>query len=121
MFKQRFLSLVNANNLKSFTTLSKATNIPNSTISHWLNEDKKPSMQNLITLADYFEVSIDYLVGRDIELDRNNLLHSQFSENDITLLIKIKKLNFAEQKLCVAYIDGINDSKTIKSYSCSFN
>jgi transcriptional regulator with XRE-family HTH domain len=32
----------------------------------WENGLREPTMSSLILLADYFGVSIDYLVGRDI-------------------------------------------------------
>lgn len=34
------------------------------TVSDWENERKLPSMENIIKLADYFHVSVDYLIGR---------------------------------------------------------
>lgn len=34
------------------------------TISNFENEQKKPSLDMVIKLADYFQTSIDYLVGR---------------------------------------------------------
>ena len=34
------------------------------TYQHYEADTKKPSFENLIALADYFDVSLDYLVGR---------------------------------------------------------
>lgn len=34
------------------------------TLSNFENEKKKPSLDMVIKIADYFQVSIDYLVGR---------------------------------------------------------
>lgn len=34
-------------------------------ISLWENGLREPTMTNLIALADFFDVTIDYLVGRD--------------------------------------------------------
>lgn len=34
------------------------------TISHYETGTREPNIQTLIKLADYFDVSIDYLVGR---------------------------------------------------------
>lgn len=34
------------------------------TISNFENEQRKPSLDMVIKIADYFQVSIDYLVGR---------------------------------------------------------
>jgi len=40
------------------------TELSQSAISNWELGNKKPSMDALITLADYFDVTIDWLVGR---------------------------------------------------------
>lgn len=38
--------------------------VKQNTISAWLSEKKEPSITSLWLLADYFQVDIDYLVGR---------------------------------------------------------
>ncbi len=44
--------------------LGKEVNSTKGTISNYENGNKKPSLDMLIKLADYFDVSIDYLIGR---------------------------------------------------------
>lgn len=44
--------------------LSADTGIPQSTICDWRKGVSFPKISALITIADYFDVSIDYLVGR---------------------------------------------------------
>ncbi len=36
-------------------------------ISLWENGLREPTLSNLLTLADYFELSLDELVGRNME------------------------------------------------------
>ncbi len=43
--------------------LAKAVNVSKGIISLWENDLREPKMSNLIALAKFFEVSIDYLVG----------------------------------------------------------
>lgn len=43
--------------------LSKCLNVSKGIISLWENGLREPSMSSLIVLAEYFDVSIDYLVG----------------------------------------------------------
>lgn len=43
--------------------LAKALNVSNGIISLWENGLREPKLSNLIILAKFFEVSIDYLVG----------------------------------------------------------
>lgn len=45
--------------------LSKKLGVHQSTICNWLNGKKEPSIESLWKLADYFDVSVDYLIGRD--------------------------------------------------------
>lgn len=48
------------------TQVAKATGLPQNTIS-WIELDKGiPNIQQCVILADYFGVSIDELIGRDI-------------------------------------------------------
>lgn len=43
--------------------LSKAIGVSKGIISLWENGEREPSMNSLILLAQFFNVSIDYLVG----------------------------------------------------------
>lgn len=43
--------------------LAKAINVSKGIISLWENGLREPKLSNLIILAKYFEVSIDYLAG----------------------------------------------------------
>lgn len=45
--------------------VATALNVSPKTISHWETGYTEPSINQLIQLADFFEVSIDELVGRD--------------------------------------------------------
>ena len=45
--------------------LSIATGLTQSCIAKWENGDRVPSIDAFIKLADYFDCSIDYLVGRE--------------------------------------------------------
>lgn len=44
--------------------LAAATGLRQNTVSAWLLGKKEPSIRSLWLLADYFNVDIDYLVGR---------------------------------------------------------
>lgn len=43
--------------------LSKAINVSKGIISLWENNLREPKLSNLISLAEFFKVSIDYLAG----------------------------------------------------------
>lgn len=44
--------------------LAKAIGVGQSSVSDWLNSKSEPSVENLWKLADFFDVSVDYLIGR---------------------------------------------------------
>lgn len=44
--------------------LAKSINVSQSTICNWLNGKKEPSVESLWKLADFFDVSVDYFIGR---------------------------------------------------------
>ena len=46
--------------------LAKSINVSQSTICNWLNGKKEPSVESLWKLADFFDVSVDYIIGRKI-------------------------------------------------------
>lgn len=45
--------------------LAKRINVSKGIISFWENGLREPTMSNLISLADVFGVTLDYLVGRE--------------------------------------------------------
>ena len=49
----------------NYNTLAKKTSIPVTTLSNYKNRGSLPSITQLSILADFFNCSIDYLVGRE--------------------------------------------------------
>ena len=49
------------------TELAKQLNTTLKTVSHWETGYTEPSVSQLIMLADFFNVSLDELVGRDFD------------------------------------------------------
>lgn len=48
--------------------LARRLNMPNHSISNYERGLRRPSFDALTTMADYFEVSVDYLLGRDPQI-----------------------------------------------------
>ena len=46
--------------------LGKIFCVANQTISFWESGAREPDMDMLLQIADYFDVSVDYLLGREI-------------------------------------------------------
>lgn len=62
-FSERLKELRSSKGL-TMQQLGKEIGSTKGTISNLENGNKKPSLDMLIKLADYFNISIDYLVGR---------------------------------------------------------
>ena len=73
-FTQRFSFLLADRNVTAYR-LSKDTGISDSMLARWKSGERLPSLESAIALADYFNVSIDYLVGRDDTPNRKEHLH----------------------------------------------
>lgn len=63
MFADIITKLLEENHLTAYQ-LSKDTQISESLISNWKNGRQLPNYTSLIILADYFNVSADYLLER---------------------------------------------------------
>lgn len=61
---QKIRSLASEKGL-SIAQLERELNLSNGSISRWKNA--APSSKGLVAVADYFDVSVDYLLGRDRE------------------------------------------------------
>ena len=64
MVVPRIRYLMEAHGLTQYA-LAKRLGISQSTLCNWLNGKKEPSIESLWRLADYFDVTVDYLIGRE--------------------------------------------------------
>lgn len=62
-FKDRFLSLCKEKGV-TFYRVSQDCFFDKSYISRWIHKDYFPSLELLEILSDYFDVSLDYILGR---------------------------------------------------------
>ncbi|WP_288572018.1 helix-turn-helix domain-containing protein [uncultured Weissella sp.] len=45
--------------------VADAIGVSNGTVANYENEKREPNIATLIKLADYFDVSVDYLIGHE--------------------------------------------------------
>ena len=78
--------------------LIKSIGLSNGQVGKWRNGTAKPSAENIKKLADYFNVSTDYLLGRtDEETSKDALKYALFNGADgITDDMYEEVLRFAE-------------------------
>ena len=70
IFSDRLKALKMANNVTSIA-IAKALNITKQSVHTWESMKTIPSADKLLELADYFDVSLDYLVGRSDDPTRH--------------------------------------------------
>ena len=63
IFAERLKELMAEENL-SQTKLANKIGIAQNTISAWLAKKKEPCINSLWLIADYFDVTVDFLIGR---------------------------------------------------------
>ena len=61
---ERLRELMKEENLNQ-VRLAEKIGIKQNTISAWLSEKKEPCIASLWKIADYFGISVDYLIGRE--------------------------------------------------------
>lgn len=100
MFSEIFNRLLKERKLNPLS-LAKQIGVPKSIVYEWKHGIREPSMENLIRLADYFDISLEVLTGRtdeDTEKTEKELFvllraARTISEEDHDALVKSFKAN----------------------------
>lgn len=85
-FQQRLIDLRNEKDLTG-QQLAAALHVSRDCIVQWENDDdRQPALDKLILLADYFGVSLDYMLGRsDCRSVDNEYIHQQLGLSDTAI------------------------------------
>ena len=99
-------SLINSKNY-SITKLAMNASVSESTINSYLNGQKIPSLTTLVSIANYLNCNIDFLLGRTN--NPANVDEIGMTENkDLNLLFyNIKSLPKEKQELVAAFVKGL--------------
>lgn len=103
----KILELLIDNNISEYR-LIKELNFNENAFRFWRNGRQKPSLDALVKIADYFGVSLDYLVGRE-GFDNKSEISTLKSNIPSKLRSKLEQLNDADFEI----VDGLVD--TLKS------
>lgn len=79
--------------------LAKIINVKNYTIGNWEQERSEPSIDEIVALADYFQISTDELLGR-----------KNFATGNIEIVGE--KINDKEKQLLLAFRNLDQDGQT---------
>ena len=104
------LNLLQENSGMNQKDLAKAIGLSLSIFTIWNKGNAKPGLKQLVKVAQYFNVSLDWLVfGDDAPInDLENVIKLDFSsQSEKELIDKFRELPDSYQKNVLAYIDGI--------------
>lgn len=96
--------LRNEKNL-TLNKLSEKINISPQVLSRYERGDREPDIKTLITLSDFFGVSVDYLIGRtdDFGVIKKAAELPALTREETELLTYFKKLNNLQQQKVIGY------------------
>ena len=93
-----FEKLLKKNNVKT-SDVSRATKISASTFSDWKNGVSQPKPDKLLLIAEYFNVSVDYLMtGKESEFTPEQSKLDLKISKDLVLKEAIKKYHSLSEK-----------------------
>lgn len=80
-------------------TLAKALNVTSASIGNYEQGSRMPRNQVLRKIANYFDVSIDYLLENDKILSPNSELYYSYSAPKNKLIDLIESTDISEEKI----------------------
>lgn len=98
---------------KGFSAVKIAVNskISDSTVNDYINGQKIPSLPTLISMGDYLNCNLDYLLDRtDNPININDLNKSEEDKELSQLFQNIMSLPNEKRQLVIAYVKGILNS-----------
>lgn len=90
--------------------IAKQLNLNRSTISGYETKDREPSYQTLAEIANFFHVSVDYLLDEDVIIIDNS--HTLSSDLEDELLNGYRKLSVESQKKLLEYMKLLTMTET---------
>lgn len=89
--------------------LAKKLNIRQTTVSSWENGVSVPDYPTLIKLADFFEVSTDFLLGRedDFGIVQPQSAAPSLDKDEQELIANFRELNRLQKQKILAYTEGM--------------
>ena len=96
---------------KTQIEVAKDLGISQQNYCRYENGQHEPDLETLKRIADYFHTTTDFLIDHEVPYLINK---SQFSNEQLDILEKIKNLDKEQCKIIISYIDGLNDGKILK-------
>lgn len=101
---------------KTQNEIATILGISRQVFANYENEINYPDPNMLIKIADYFDVSIDFLVGRADDFDKiieNKISSDNFTSEEIAMIKGIRELNFTDQNALKVVINSFLSKNSI--------
>ena len=95
--------------------LAKIVGYEQTIISMWENGTREPGNETLIKMADYFNVTVDFLLGRDFEEKKEPEIlqvQEELSEEQIECIELIKQLNERDVLKLLGYAENLKTQES---------
>ena len=93
------LKLLRSKNGISQQALADIIGVSQQSINKYENHNIEPDIKTLILLADYFNTSVDYLIGNtDIERKIERVITADLNEEELSVINKYRLLSSEEKR-----------------------
>lgn len=92
---------------KTQQDIARLTGYKQTLVSKWEHGDREPDTETLIKLAKYFNVSVDYLIGK--EENTNFKLDDNYSYQQLCCINMIKELSKKYLDKAEVYLTALSD------------
>lgn len=98
------------NNGYTYTKVAMESKVSTATINAYISGNKIPSLPTLISLSNFLNCNIDYLLDRTNNPININKINKISNDDEITQLVQsISSLSKDKQELVKAFIKGLNN------------
>lgn len=110
--------LTNLRNLRKMHGISQqklgaAIGVSQQSINKYENHNIEPDINTLVLLADYFDTTIDYIVGyADKDYKHDSVSNINLSEKEYELIKQYRKLNKNEKQSIELIIDNYRKNRS---------
>lgn len=95
--------------IKSHYEIFKATGVSQSSLSDWKKGKGTPGMANIVKLAEFFNVSTDYMMG--IDKEKPNGITDGLNEQDQIVLNNFRQLSDDDKALVASLISKLKQGR----------
>lgn len=112
MFKDRFMQTIQTKQITAYK-VAKDTGISQGLMNEYKNGIKLPTVQNLVKIADYLNVSVDYLLGTSEEIGAKKAPTENDERDELVdaIMTIVKQLSPEQKEMLLAQLRGLAGQK----------